>query len=237
MNLYEHTIIARQDISPTQVKQIQEKYEKIIAKLKGNIVKTENWGLMQLSYLIKKNKKGNYIHFKIECDGPAISELEKSEKIDKNLYWPNYNSKLTHLNYLRSSGIANTFGRQVLSHSYSYMEVNPFSSVAPAYYTQTETINLAIEKLAEIENSSIHITNASATSLPYENNYFDAVITDPPYYDNIAYSYLSDFFYEDLHTSNENLNMFGISDESLHIFDENLNRFNIICKNTFKIFK
>ena len=85
MNLYEHTIIARQDISPTQVKQIQEKYEKIIAKLKGNIVKTENWGLMQLSYLIKKNKKGNYIHFKIKCDGNAISELEKSEKIDKNL--------------------------------------------------------------------------------------------------------------------------------------------------------
>ena len=85
MNLYEHTIIARQDISPTQVKQIQDKYEKIIEKLKGNIVKTENWGLMQLSYLIKKNKKGNYIHFKIECDGPTISELEKSEKIDKNL--------------------------------------------------------------------------------------------------------------------------------------------------------
>jgi len=85
MNLYEHTIIARQDISPTQIKQIQEKYEKIIEKFKGDIVKTENWGLMYLSHLIKKNKKGNYIHFKIKCDGNAISELEKSEKIDKNL--------------------------------------------------------------------------------------------------------------------------------------------------------
>ena len=85
MNLYEHTIIARQDVSPTQLKQIQEKYSKIVEKLDGDIVKLENWGLMNLSYIIKKNKKGNYIHFKIKCDGNAISELEKSEKIDKNL--------------------------------------------------------------------------------------------------------------------------------------------------------
>ena len=85
MNLYEHTIIARQDVSPTQIKQIQEKYSKIVEKFDGNIVKLENWGLMNLSYLIKKNKKGNYIHFKIEADGKIISELEKNEKIDKNL--------------------------------------------------------------------------------------------------------------------------------------------------------
>ena len=85
MNLYEHTIIARQDISPSQLKQIQEKYSKIVEKLDGDIVKLENWGLMNLSYLIKKNKKGNYIHFKIKADGKIISELEKNEKIDKNL--------------------------------------------------------------------------------------------------------------------------------------------------------
>jgi small subunit ribosomal protein S6 len=85
MNLYEHTIIARQDVSPTQIKQIQEKYSKIVKKYEGDVVKLENWGLMNLSYLIKKNKKGNYIHFKIKGDGKTISELEKSEKIDKNL--------------------------------------------------------------------------------------------------------------------------------------------------------
>ena len=85
MNLYEHTIIARQDVSPSQLKQIQEKYSKIVEKLDGNIVKLENWGLMNLSYIIKKNKKGNYIHFKIKADGKIISELEKNEKIDKNL--------------------------------------------------------------------------------------------------------------------------------------------------------
>ena len=85
MNLYEHTIIARQDVSPTQLKQLEEKYSKIVEKFNGDVVKLENWGLMNLSYLIKKNKKGNYIHFKIKANGKTISELEKNEKIDKNL--------------------------------------------------------------------------------------------------------------------------------------------------------
>ena len=85
MNLYEHTIVARQDTSPAQLKQLQEKYSKIVEKNQGNIVKLENWGLMNLSYLIKKNKKGNYIHFKIKANGKILSELEKNEKIDKNL--------------------------------------------------------------------------------------------------------------------------------------------------------
>ena len=57
MNLYEHTIIARQDASPSDIKQLIEKYSKIINKNEGEIVKTENWGLLNLSYLIKKIKK------------------------------------------------------------------------------------------------------------------------------------------------------------------------------------
>ena len=85
MNLYEHTIIARQDVNPSQLKQIQEKYTKLVEKFDGSIVKMENWGLMNLSYLIKKNRKGNYIHFKLKGSGKTISELEKNEKIDKNL--------------------------------------------------------------------------------------------------------------------------------------------------------
>ena len=85
MNFYEHTIITRQDMSPSQVKQVEDKYKKIIENNSGNLLKTEKWGLMNLSYLIKKNKKGNYIHFKIKCEGSLIKELEKSEKLDKNL--------------------------------------------------------------------------------------------------------------------------------------------------------
>ena len=85
MNLYEHTIVARQDTSPSQIKQLTEKYSKIVEKNDGDIVKTENWGLLNLSYIIKKNKKGNYIHFKIKGSGKIIDELEKNESIDKNL--------------------------------------------------------------------------------------------------------------------------------------------------------
>jgi len=85
MNLYEHTIIAKQDTSPSEIKQLTEKYSKIVEKNEGQIVKTENWGLMNLSYLIKKNKKGSYIHFKIKGNGTVIDELEKNESIDKKL--------------------------------------------------------------------------------------------------------------------------------------------------------
>ena len=85
MNLYEHTIVLRQDTSSSQIKQLTEKYSKLIEKNDGNIVKTENWGLLNLAYIIKKNKKGNYLHFKIEGNGKIVKELEKNESIDKNL--------------------------------------------------------------------------------------------------------------------------------------------------------
>ena len=85
MNLYEHTIIARQDASPSEIKQLTEKYSNIVEKNEGEIVKTENWGLLNLSYLIKKNKKGSYIHFKLKGNGKIINELEKNELLDKKL--------------------------------------------------------------------------------------------------------------------------------------------------------
>ena len=85
MNLYEHTIIARQDASPNDVKQLTEKYSKIVEKNDGEIIKTENWGLLNLSHLIKKNKKGSYIHFKIKGSGKVINKKEKNEAIDKKL--------------------------------------------------------------------------------------------------------------------------------------------------------
>ena len=85
MNLYEHTIIARQDASPSDIKQLTEKYSNIVENNEGEIVKTENWGLLNLSYLIKKNKKGSYIHFKLKGNGKIINELEKNQLLDKKL--------------------------------------------------------------------------------------------------------------------------------------------------------
>ena len=85
MNLYEHTIVARQDTSPAQVKALADKYSKIVEKNDGEIVQTEDWGLLNLAYIIKRNKKGIYMHFKIKGAGKIIKELEKNEVIDKNL--------------------------------------------------------------------------------------------------------------------------------------------------------
>ena len=108
MNLYEHTIIARQDASPSDIQQLTEKYSKIVEKNDGEIIKTENWGLLNLSYLIKKNKKGSYIHFKIKCDGQVINELEKNESIDKKLlryftYLIPKNSQINIENFIKKS--------------------------------------------------------------------------------------------------------------------------------------
>ena len=85
MNLYEHTIVAKQDVTSTQIKQITEKYSKIVEKNEGEILQTQNWGLLNLSYIIKKNRKGNYIHFKFKGPTKIINDLEKNEIIDKNL--------------------------------------------------------------------------------------------------------------------------------------------------------
>ena len=85
MNLYGRTSVARQDTSPSELKQLSEKYSRISEKNDGEVVKTENWGLLNLSYLIKKNKKDSYIHVKIKGDRKVIDELEKNESIDKKL--------------------------------------------------------------------------------------------------------------------------------------------------------
>ena len=85
MNFYEHTIVTRQDMSASEIKQITDKYSKIVLQNKGVIVQTQNWGLLNLAYEIKKNKKGNYIHFKIKGPTSVINDLEKSEVMDKKL--------------------------------------------------------------------------------------------------------------------------------------------------------
>tara|TARA_B100001564_G_scaffold330708_1_gene316123 strand:+ start:773 stop:1123 length:351 start_codon:yes stop_codon:yes gene_type:complete len=85
MNFYEHTIVARQDASKTQLKQLEDKYSSIIEKNEGKILQKQNWGLINLSYIVKKNKKGNYIHYKFQSKPAVVLELEKNEKLDKNI--------------------------------------------------------------------------------------------------------------------------------------------------------
>jgi small subunit ribosomal protein S6 len=85
MNCYEHTFIAKQDLQESDVKNLISKYESIINKNSGDIVKVEQWGLKKFSYIISNNKKGFYFHIKFNGIGKTIKELEKAENIDQML--------------------------------------------------------------------------------------------------------------------------------------------------------
>ena len=85
MNCYEHTFIAKQDLPENQTKILINKYEDIINKNSGKVLKTEEWGLKNLSHMIKNNKKGFYFHIKFDGVGKTIEELEKAENIDEML--------------------------------------------------------------------------------------------------------------------------------------------------------
>ena len=84
MAYYEHTIVGKQDLSDKEMQSLIDKYSKIIDK-SGKILKTEKWGLLNLANKIKKNKKGNFVHFKIEIEGKLVKEIEKQLSIDTNV--------------------------------------------------------------------------------------------------------------------------------------------------------
>ncbi len=85
MPLYEHIFIARQDISPAQVEGLTETLAKIVTDHGGKIEKSEYWGLRNLQYKIKKNRKGHYSLFNINAPAQAIEELERQEKINDDV--------------------------------------------------------------------------------------------------------------------------------------------------------
>ena len=85
MNCYEHTLITKQDLPEKQAKILIDKYKDIINKNSGKVLKIEEWGLKNLSHIIKNNKKGFYFHIKIQGNGKTINELEKAENIDQML--------------------------------------------------------------------------------------------------------------------------------------------------------
>jgi len=85
MPLYEHVFIARQDISSTQVEGLVETFSGLIQKDGGKIVDTEYWGLKNLAYKIKKNRKGHYVMLNIDSPAAAIVELERNERINEDV--------------------------------------------------------------------------------------------------------------------------------------------------------
>ena len=77
MRLYESVIIARQDVSTTQVEVMIEEFSAIIEKAGSSIYKKEFWGLRGLAYRIKKNRKGHYVMLNIETDSETLNEFER----------------------------------------------------------------------------------------------------------------------------------------------------------------
>ena len=77
MALYECVYIARQDISTSQVEGLTEQFTTLISENGGAVKKTEYWGLRNLAYKVKKNRKGHYVLLNLDAPHAAVSELER----------------------------------------------------------------------------------------------------------------------------------------------------------------
>jgi adenine-specific DNA methylase len=106
-----------------------------------------------------------------------------------------YGSILCLLNPTGGRGVNGVFGRQTVQMVWDYAESNPFNPVAAGWPTACEKNEKWIEHASSVSSSPATVYQGSAISVPYADNFFDAVFTDPPYYDNVPYSHLSDFFY------------------------------------------
>ena len=85
MAFYENTIVARQDLAEKELNTIKQKYNEIINKSSGKVVKIEEWGLLNLAKKIKNYKKGFYIHYKFEGNKETLNEIKKKIKIDSSI--------------------------------------------------------------------------------------------------------------------------------------------------------
>jgi small subunit ribosomal protein S6 len=85
MNFYEHTLIAKQDLSTPELNNIEKKYEDIITKTEGKIIKVEKWGLLNFAKKIRSYNKGFYIHYKFEAENKTLEEIKKNSIIDNSL--------------------------------------------------------------------------------------------------------------------------------------------------------
>jgi hypothetical protein len=89
--------------------------------------------------------------------------------------------------------IGDFFGRAAISFTPHFAEVNPFLGFYNLV-SSAEQANEIIEACVDV-GKPVKLCCASATMLPFEDEYFDAIVTDPPYYDAVPYGDLSDFFY------------------------------------------
>ncbi len=82
---YESVLIARQDLGASQVSNIVENLTNVIKKEGGEVVRVDNWGLKNLAYRIKKNRKGHYVVLNIAAPASAIAEYERLMRVNEDV--------------------------------------------------------------------------------------------------------------------------------------------------------
>lgn len=85
MAFYEHVVIARQDISPQQAEALNDQLKHLIEDNGGHIAKIEYWGLRNLTYRVKKNRKGHYSLLAIDAPAAAVKEMERQLSINEDV--------------------------------------------------------------------------------------------------------------------------------------------------------
>ena len=85
MPLYEHTVIARPDLSNQQAQDLATAFTEVITAQGGSVGKTEYWGLRNLAYRVKKHRKGHYLHLNLDAPAAAVTELERTQRIHEDV--------------------------------------------------------------------------------------------------------------------------------------------------------
>jgi small subunit ribosomal protein S6 len=83
--LYEHVFLARQDLSQAQVDALAATATEIVEAGQGKVTKTETWGLKNLAYKIKRNRKAHYVMLNIEAPAGVVAELERQTAINEDV--------------------------------------------------------------------------------------------------------------------------------------------------------
>ena len=85
MAYYESVFIARQDISATQVDALTDAFTNVVQEQGGKVTKKEYWGLRNLAFRIKKNRKGHYVLFNLDAPAAAVKEMERNMRINEDI--------------------------------------------------------------------------------------------------------------------------------------------------------
>ena len=85
MAIYECVYIARQELTAAQTEQLSTDLTKIVSSNNGEIKNQEYWGLRNLAYKIRKNRKGHYTMFHIEAPSSTIQELERIMRLNEDI--------------------------------------------------------------------------------------------------------------------------------------------------------